>query len=809
MKINIKALMIGIFFVVLLSFISTKTIFAENVSSPHDVIRVGYVDINGFFFEEADGTYAGIGFEMLQEIAMYTGWDYEYVCASLEDSLRMLEEGSIDLFFPMQKTKERLLQYEYSSESICKNQAVVLTKPDADYCYNEFERINGMCIGTIKGNHNNELLQQYLENNGCSVVFNMEFASTTELLQALEEGRVDGVLTASDRNLSNCKIILTLPEVDSYVIAAKGNRSVLDRFNDALEQMKMNTPNIENTLDAKYREVRRNVTPSFTRAEKEYIENKGSVKVLAGNKDYDEIKNISKSNIENILSKLSDITGITFTVESREDTSAIYRALAMGEADMMFVFNHDYYWAQENNVWLSKIYEEIPNYSIRKSGTKEIKTIAVIKDSYTHYQLDKQNKNILFCSSVQEGIEAVLKGKADLVYANELVANYYSAFPKYNRLSFTASYEFVNEYSVAVSKCGDIELISIINKAISCLDTKEFDNMFTQRVNIRNYSLIDFFYTNPIMAVVMISIMTAMLVLILSLFSFASVSKKKNYELENAYAAKSDFLSHMSHDMRTPMNSIIGLSSLSQDQDTDIDCMRDYMKKIKLSGEYLLGLINDVLDMTKLENEKVFLNLSVVNLEEYYLEIDTIIRQRTIDKGIDYAFILKGCKDRYAKFDKLRVEQIIINLLSNAIKFTPSGGKVACIIESILQEDDTILNKITIQDNGIGISEDFIPKLFLPFEQERSEITTMSTGTGLGLSIVKNLVDLMDGKISVTSKKGVGTEFLVELMSQRVDNFFKEEEKKIRDTRWIFCWKTYFIGRRSSIKYRDCYADSK
>ena len=244
--------------------------------------------------------------------------------------------------------------------------------------------------------------------------------------------------------------------------------------------------------------------------------------------------------------------------------------------------------------------------------------------------------------------------------------------------------------------------------------------------------------------------------------------KAKNEELkeavekaESATQAKTEFLSRMSHDIRTPMNAIIGLTHLAKDEN-DIKTIKEYLYNIESASDFLLGLINDILDMSKIENGDLKLKEDVFTREEFSDSISTVIKPLMDAKGINFVFDMKGTPD-CIRADKLRFNQIFFNLLSNASKFTEAGGTVEFIAEDLPPKDNLAGFKFTIRDNGSGMSPEFIPHMYDPFSQERSKLSDSTKGTGLGLPIVKSLVDAMGGTINVKSELGVGTEFVIEL----------------------------------------------
>lgn len=237
--------------------------------------------------------------------------------------------------------------------------------------------------------------------------------------------------------------------------------------------------------------------------------------------------------------------------------------------------------------------------------------------------------------------------------------------------------------------------------------------------------------------------------------------KKALHEAQSAAKAKTDFLSRMSHDIRTPLNAIIGLANLGACSNSMSE-MREYYHEIEYSGKYLLSIINDVLYMSRIESQQLVLDPSIVFLPEFIHSTLVIVEPLAAAKNIHLEIQQSQIKEQYLWLDTTYVKQVVINLLSNAIKFTPKGGHIELIFENISRTQDYIKNRMTVRDNGIGISADFIPKIFIPFEQENTTDDNSRNGTGLGMSIVKSIIDLMGGSIKVESTQGKGSSFIVE-----------------------------------------------
>ncbi len=255
-------------------------------------------------------------------------------------------------------------------------------------------------------------------------------------------------------------------------------------------------------------------------------------------------------------------------------------------------------------------------------------------------------------------------------------------------------------------------------------------------------------------------------------------AEKAQKAAEQASIAKSEFLSRMSHEIRTPMNGIIGMTEIARQNKDDPDKVDDSLKKVALSSKHLMLLINDVLDMSKIESGKIQLKNELFDLQLFLENIENIYSIQAEEKGIDFEISLSGNIDKFVGGDSLRLNQILTNLLSNAFKFTPEGGSITLGISEIKHKEDTVLLSFSVKDTGMGIKEENLDKIFEAFEQENVEVTHKYGGTGLGLSIVKRFLELMGGSISVSSAYGSGSEFVAQLPFFVTENSHMIEWKK-------------------------------
>ena len=392
---------------------------------------------------------------------------------------------------------------------------------------------------------------------------------------------------------------------------------------------------------------------------------------------------------------------------------------------------------------------------------------------------EQENVTYQYYGSIEECLQAVRDGQAGRTYINSYELNYYMNQDKFSLLKIQAVPGFTEAASIGVSKDADPRLLSIICQALRSIQPDDMDNIILNATKPKtSRSLQDVVYSHPMGSAAAAAVF-ALLAGGLGFFYYSNKrSEKLRQELEIANRAKTDFLSRMSHDIRTPMNAIMGLTEIAS-HTTQEAATRESLDKIDQSSQFLLRLINDILDISRIESDSFVLHPEPYDREEFAVFIDSTIMPLAEAKGVSFKYQLMA--DLPCLFvDKLRFNQIFTNLLGNAVKFTPPGGHVWMALqnEGLLQGQQCIA--VTVQDDGIGISKVFLPHIFEFFEQENVKHTKVDEGTGLGLAIVKRIVEAMGGTISVSSEKGKGTTFELHL---KVDILIEEkrrsEEKEI------------------------------
>lgn len=269
-----------------------------------------------------------------------------------------------------------------------------------------------------------------------------------------------------------------------------------------------------------------------------------------------------------------------------------------------------------------------------------------------------------------------------------------------------------------------------------------------------------------------------------------------------ASIAKKVFLQNMSHDIRTPMNAVLGFTDLAIQASNDTAKIQDYLKKIRISGNHLLGIVNEVLEISRIESGQTKLEETVCSIIDIVNETDVIIREQALKKKQEFTIDIWKVRDLYIYCDKLRVKEILVNLLGNAVKYTPNGGKISlCIIQTAWEQAGYGNYEIHVKDNGCGMSREFLEKIFVPFERQNNSTISGIQGTGLGMTIVKGFVDAMGGTIDIISEENRGTEIIVRLCQRLAEPpESPEKSKNFSYSPELFAGKRILLVEDNSMK---------
>ena len=574
-----------------------------------------------------------------------------------------------------------------------------------------------------------------------------------------------------------------------YYAINKNRPDIKEELDDAMRALNEAAPFY--TADLYKRYFSMDYTPILTGEEKAWLRKHGAIRMgfLAsdsGVSTFDPATGEFTGVITDYIQFAADCLGnqeLEFQLVGYDSKEAELDALKSGEIDMIFHCDQnpnlaeEYHFACTNTTWTSNLMAVTNKQHFNENNVNRI-AVPQNKLSLKKYLAFYYPQwEIVDCDTQEDAARLVKDGQADCFVTGISSENKYS-----KKYSFY-SVPLVNPVrSCFAVNSGNRSLLSILNKTIKAMPVNMLAGALAMyKSSARKVTLSDFIKDNFFKVMLISSIAVAVVLLTILMLlqkarkaeaaarKAASDTQELNAKLqvavekaETANRAKSTFLSNMSHDIRTPMNAIIGFTTLAISNIDDKDRVKDYLAKTLASSNHLLSLINDVLDMSRIESGKIHLEEVEVNLSDVLHDLKTIVSGQIHAKQLELYMDAMDVTDEDVYCDKTRLNQILLNLLSNAIKFTPAGGTVSVRVRQLAgQACGCGQYEFRIKDNGIGMSPEFAKRIFEPFERERTSTVSRIQGTGLGMAITKNIVDMMGGTIEVQTAQGKGTEFTV------------------------------------------------
>lgn len=763
--------------------------------SEHPVICVGYFDTQGFLYRNRNGKYYGYAAELLENVSRITGWEYEFICGSWEEMRKELDAGRVDFLAPVQADRQRRQELEFGRYTVGYEYSLLFVRnDDNEIYYDDYSRFEGLTIGVVKGWQQQQILRSQAQRKGISYV-EKEFSTETEVAWALRKGEIDAAMLSSENYSEEFKLVGRWGANPAYFVTSLDKAELMEQMNDAVMQTLVRDPQFQNRLYEKYYTfAEKKAWPEFTRVEAEYIRDAQEIPVALVTDRFTWATEDKNGQIEgiipDILEKLQEISGLKFTYVSMKMGDAPVNQLDGDEILLAGQALRSQKFEEREDRILSNDYVQGSFAAVGQNGfgkaLTDRLTVAIPQKFHAMENIIRQKYpqfNLVGYSTVDKCMRAVINGEADIMLEDSYVVEQRLQKPEFTSLQVVPGFAEEERFCIAGVKGRDEILISILNKSIAMLDQEFIENSIIRQTVGKPYSLSseDFVYVYRVPLLVGLGALILCALFLILLFNQKSrhnlLLRQKNQELERALElaeqagkAKDEFLSRMSHEMRTPLNAIIGFSKLCDDRRNDSTLVHAYHQKISVASDLLLRIINDILDMSAIEQNKMKLENIPVDLNQLLEQIDTVYREQCEAKGIHYERAVNIEKDIFLLGDSLRISQIFLNLLSNAVKFTDKGGKVMVDVREELMDEQKLLLKACVKDTGVGMSQDMIGRVFQPFEQENGSVARRYGGSGLGLSIVKGLVTAMGGSIRVESDKNHGTAFDVEIPFAYVRN---------------------------------------
>lgn len=740
-------------------------------------VRVGYVSALNYE-EGGEGEYKrGSGYEYLQEISYLTGWKYEYVYGSFKECYAMLANGEIDLFGNVSYTPEREQQVSFSSYPQGKDVYLMYTTKDrTDLISGDMKNLNGCKIGVTGNSYQEGLLREWLSSNHIDAEV-IERNGYNTLMSALDSGEFDAIVTPDLSINYNYVSIADIGFSEYYFAVSKSRPDLLQELNEALYEIQNTEQDYNSQLISRYYN---RMTSALMLNEKEQQWITDHENTLRMGYISDDLPFCAEQDgkmigvMETVTDTIESEFGIHVETKAYADFQQLRQALKDGEVDIIGPVIRDFYLAEQNDcVLTSTILESTPVIVYKGDDVESsLKTIAttsasVFESAYINVLFP--DAKIYLCDSRADCMQAVADGKAGSTLILSARLNIVRSNKAMENLSFA---EMAKRLDICfMTTKANRRAATIMNKGIKLSSDVLNGVVLSQHsVSDSTFSLKDFL----IQYAWVIIILGGVIILVLSILIYKlSESQKKLVsaldEAKSANLAKTVFLSNMSHDIRTPMNAIIGFTDIALKQE-NTPPVRNCLEKIAQSSEHLLALINDVLDISRIESGKIKFQPVPVDITEVTDSVLGIMNGFLSNRDIDFKVTRKTPEHPYVLADAVRIREVLVNILGNAVKFTEDGGTICFETEYHHGEDSHhIVVRYSITDTGIGMSEEFLSHIFDEFTQEKSDARTQYRGTGLGMAISKRYVELMGGTISVHSKKGVGSTFVVELPLELTD----------------------------------------
>ena len=760
---------------------------AETV--PAKVVRVGSFE-DTFNYVNEKGIRKGYGYELLQTLSGYTGWQLEYVTCDWSDCFEKLKNGEIDIMGDISYTEDRTEEMLFSDEPMGEEKDYLYADLSrADISASDYKTLNGKKIGVLMGTEPEVMLTEWEEKYDLKTQ-HVNISNNEDVKQKLANHEIDCFVSMEESFWTELGIstITRVGSSDIYYAINKDRADIKEELDNAMRALEDADPFY--TADLYKRYFSMDYTPILTGEEKAWLKKHGAIRMgfLTGDSGvsvYDPSTGELTGTITDYIRFAKDCLGnqeLEFQMVGYDSQKAELDALKSGEIDMVFHFDQSPNLAEEyrvactNTTWTSNMMAVTNKEHFNETQANRV-AVPQNKISLTRYlAVYYPQWEIVDCATPEDAAKLVESGQADCFVTG--TGSEGTNNKKYDFYSVPLPNPAKSCFAV---NSGNGILLSILNKTIKAMPA----NMLTASLAMyksaaRKVTLGEFIRDNFVMVLLVSSIFVAVILLaILKLLrkarkaeaaarKAANDTQELNAKLqiaaekaESANRAKSTFLFNMSHDIRTPMNAIIGYADLASRHSDDPAKLKKYMENIQVCGQNLLMLLNNVLDLARIENDKTEMEYSVSDIEKDFRNCIAMFRNQADSKGQTLT-VTTQLQYPYIYADVPHLTEVCTNLVSNAVKYTGNGGTICCDVTQKPGEKegwcDTV---ITVADNGIGMSQEFQKHIFEPFERERTSTVSKVEGSGIGMGIVKKLVGLMGGTVEVESKIGVGSTFTV------------------------------------------------
>ena len=776
-------------------------------TAPAKVVRVGSFE-DTFNYVNERGARKGYGYELLETLSGYTGWQFEYVTCDWSDCFEKLKKGEIDIMGDISYTEDRAEEMLFSDEPMGEEKYYLYADfSRTDISASNFKTLNGKKIGVLMGMEPEVMLTEWEEKHGIKTE-HVNISDNEDVKQKLANHEIDCFVSLEEAFWAELGIstMTRVGESSIYYAINKDRPDIKEELDYAMSVLDEADPFY--TADLYKRYFSMDYTPILTGEEKAWLKEHGAIRMGFltsdnGVSNFDPATGKLTGAITDYIQFAAGCLGnqeLEFQIVGYDSIEAELDALKSGEIDMIFHFNQNPNLAEEYRVactsttWITNLMAVTNKQHFNESKANRIavpKNKLSLKKYLAFYYPQWE---IVDCDTQEDAAKLIKTGRADCFVTGISSEENYSK--KYGFYSVPLLNPVKSCFAVNSGNCS---LLSILNKTIKAKPINLLAGSIAMyQSSARKVTLSDFIKDNFFMVLLISSIAVAVVLLtILKLLQKArkaeAAAKKAandtqelNAKLqvavekaESANRAKSTFLFNMSHDIRTPMNAIIGYADLASRHLDDPAKLEKYMENIQVCGQNLLMLLNNVLDLARIENDRTEIEYSVSDVEKDFRNCIAMFQNQADSKGQTLT-VTAQLQHPYVYADIPHLTEVCTNLVSNAVKYTGACGTIHCdITQKPGKKESWCDTVITVADNGIGMSQEFQKHIFEPFERERTSTVSKVEGSGIGMGIVKKLVGLMGGTVEVESKIGVGSTFAVTIPCRIAS---QEERQAKRDT---------------------------
>ena len=765
-------------------------------------IRVGSFE-DTFNYVDKNGVRRGYGYELMQALAGYTGWKFEYVKCDWSNCFDKLENGEIDIMGDISYTDERAEKMLFPDEPMGEEKYILYADlSDTDIVTSDFRFMDGKRIGVLMNTEPEIMLTEWENKNGIHTE-HVNVYNNDDVEKKLANHEIDCFVSLEESIWSEQGIssVTTIGKSGIYFAINKERSDIKTELDYAMCQLDQDSPFFKADLYKKYFTLDYN--QSLTGGEKSWVEEHGDIRIGFLNNDpaiffRDEATEKLTGMLAEYTSYAKDCLGnqtLKFYIQDYDDYDEMLQALQDHEIDMIFYAGRNPDLAEKKGYTLTNTawtYSLMAVTDEKYFNENEAYSVAVPKEHEAlkqHIAFSYPQWKLVDCESLADAADMVLHQKADCFLMGTSRALKYDNNRDFKSVPLAKTME-----ACFAVKGGEGTLLSILNKTLKTMPSDMLTSALAiydstpDKVTFCDFvkdNMLAFFVTAGFFALGIIGIILVLLRKARKAEAVAKLAANDTQKLndkleialkkaEEASLAKTRFLNNMSHDIRTPMNAILGYAQLMEDElkGKDLPETSEHLKKLQQSGNLLLSIINNVLDMARIESGRMELDENYCRMEAVWKSLFAVFDEKAKKKDIALHYTM-NVEHEHVLTDVTKVKEILVNILSNAIKYTPAGGSVMVYIDELpCDESGYMIARMRVSDTGIGMSQDYLTKIFEAFTRERNTTKSKIAGTGLGMSIVKKYVELLGGTIDVESELGKGSTFTVTLKHKIADESY-------------------------------------